>query len=972
MAGEQDISYAWIQIQTADGAIYPFAIDPDSYVKRDIVDFAPRAGGGDVVYSNLDLYQIVTQDSWHHGIGFVQFRDKFGYRITSDGVDTRPVGMAMMFQKYSVAYSSSGGGALGCVDFGGATYINAGAGGIWKRTTAGVFSKVLSANVVDLITNGSYLIASISGARMQTSSNGTSWSNAGVGGNPPNSIVQLEMHNGFVWGSESGVSSTKTLTGTCDTAGTMAGTGISFTLYGSGSSFLSELVVGDIVRVDPAGDNVFVLVTRIESNTIMSVSSISSTGTINLGDAMSKATPGASYDCVHFWSSGDSSDAEGGGIADVGAIVVGSGSSGIKAMASFNGSLHIARQDGVWAIDDTVVPPVARRVLNFSDEQNSSNFSIFVPWRGRLYFNIKNALYAYNGSSLANVTPPTFSLDFPPLGFGAFTGATYRGPYLYVIADTNEATPVHCLLAFDGTGWFKLLDLGAPYSFTGIGYSALANMLFLGRTDQGIWSVPLQANSELPYADFDANTIVAITNAVPSVSGSTPNFSFNTHANLVPDSVVIDYNDQRPARSATSSANVLHDNIGNTVGSVNNSTGLVSLVIANLDVAYGTLVDYQYYVYTQVTNAHPSVSGSNPNWTFNTHVNIRPSTVTIRYRVGTPVPSPETATDDGNGTLHDSANNYAGTINYATGVVSLFANELDLPYGVYVDYQWYSITTVTNAVPSISGSTPNFSFNTHTDLVADSVVFDYHLQLIPHTANDSNVGALTNELAQSVGSVNYNSGLVSLIIADLDVPSGLLVDYQYNVIANNHYLNMSEIDFGFRRVKKSFAEIDLEVYNVTTTRFVAVDYSSDGASWQRLGQTVTNGVTKLNFTPTVEANKLDVRMNFQTDSATQSAILRNVTIKAMIRPDTLYGHQMVIIGSNEIRMLDNRFNPGSSEQQRQWIEAARASKAPITFIDQFGISHLGYLSTAQFLDIQRRPGESQSNWRCRINLVEVR
>ena len=683
------ISYAPSFNSVSATVEYPFAIDPDSYVKRDLVDFAPRAGGGDVAYSNLDLYQIITQDSWHHGFGFTQFRDKFGHRITNDGVDTRHIGMALMSSKYAVAYSASTGGLRNCVDFLGDTYFNMGTGGVWKRTSAGAFSKVLTATVVDLISNGSYLIASLSGARTKTSINGTTWADAGVSGNPPSNFGRLEIHNGFMWGSEAGVS-TKTITGTNWLSAPFAVTsGWVISLTGVSTKFLSEVAVGEVLKI---GATVTGKVLGIFSDTILSIV-IQTGGTLANGDAISKQTPGTAYDCVHFWSSSDSSDAEGGGIADVAAIVIGTGSPGIVGMISFNGALHVARPDGVWAIDDTVVPPVARRVLSFIDEQHSSNFSIFTSWRGRLYFNIKNMLYAYNGASLANVTPPTYSLDYPPLQFGSISGSTYRGAYLYTIAINNEASPTYCLLCFDGTGWFELTNLGATAP-SGLSYSPLTNKIFIGITGGVVWSVPMQATSELPYAEFS-------------------------------------------------------------------------------------------------TTGH-------------------------------------------------------------------------------------------------------------------------------------------------------------------------------------HYLNLSELDFGFRRVKKSFAEIDVEVYNVAAGRYVGVDYSADGGAWYRLGYTTQSGVTQLNMNPTVEANKLDVRMDFQTNDETQSVVMRNFTLKAMVRPDVLYGHQMMVLGGDQIQMLDGMQHTLSSEEQKNILETIRNSKAPVTYIDPFGISHDAYISSCTFRNLKRRPGEKRSNWGALINVVEVR
>ena len=674
---------------------YPFAIEPSSYVKRDLVDFAPRAGGGDVAYSNLDLYQIVTQDSWHHGFGFTQFRDKFGHRITSDGVDTRNIGMAMLFTSKVAAYQDATGGMKSCLNFQGETYFNFGTGGVWKRSVSNNYDKVLSGTVNDLISNGSYLIATLSSARMKTSANGTVWVDAGVSGNPPYNLNRLAIHNGFMWGSESATDNSM-LNGTTSGNGLprtfTSGTGEE--LVCTGSMFLSQVSKGDIVLL---GSTVSMRVNQVISNTIL-VGDVIVGGTVSVGMALYKQTSGSFYDCLHFWSMADSADAEGHGVADSAAITVGSGSPGIVAIASFNGALHAARPDGVWAVDDTVVPPVARKVLDFQDEQDASNFKVFVSWRGRLYFNIKNMLYAYNGASLANVTPPTYSLDFPPLGFGGYIGSAYRGAYLYVIALNNESPASYKLLAFDGTGWFSLMNIGTTAP-SGVSFSPLLNKIFYGLTGGALFSIRMQATTELPYAEF------------------------------------------------------------------------------------------------------------------------------------------------------------------------------------------------------------------------------------PH-----------------IGS-NYE---------------------------RDHYLNLSELDFGFRRVKKSFAEMDIEVYNVAAGRYVALDYSADGGPWYRLGYTTQSGVTQFNMSPTVQANKLDVRLDFQTSDIDQSPILRNFTLKAMVRPDVLYGHQMMVLGADQIQMLDGMQHTLSSEEQKNILETIRDSKAPVLYVDPFGIEHEAYISSCTFRNLQRRPGEKRSNFTAIINIVEVR
>lgn len=709
---EKDLGYQWLQVSVG-GVPYRWEIDPEQYVERDILDFAPRTGGGDVAYANLDLYQIWTQDSWHHGLGFVQSRDKFGFRTTTgsavnDGlVDTRHIGMAMLFTDgigEGYVSPSNSFGVVDGVDFKGATYaitgskyhnspgFNTAPYGVYKRGSDGVWSLSLSSDKCNfLFSNGQYLYVALSYDRMKKTIDGITWTDAGVGGNPPYNYEKIAVHNGFFYGAETDRVATTTLTGTPTFPGGQFYKGDSAEIVGSGTSFTTELLPGDYIgpsypgrydwRVEKITDNTHVTVTLQTSHTFL----LPGTFKYAWRDTLT-------YLAVHFWSLTDASDAEGSGTADPDAILIGPGGYHCRGMVSFNGSLYVARDDGVWAIDETVTPPIARRVLDFANEASQDNFKVFIPWRGRLYFNVGNTLYAYTGTTLANVTPPTYDLGFPPSGFGGFEASTYRGSFLFVLANYGYPATGGCVLAFDGTGWHKLYE--SEISLWALFYSADCDSLFVC-SEMKLMRVRFQQLSELPYAYFPTS--------------------------------------------------------------------------------------------------------------------------------------------------------------------------------------------------------------------------------------------------------------------------------------NNHYLNLSEIDAGFRRVTKSFAEIDIEATNLLSpNRYIGVEYSADNGAWQVLGNAYASGVTELQMNPTVEAKKLDVRLNFKTGDAAQSPVLRNVSVKYMVRPNVLYGHRLTVLGGDEVHMLDGRTLKASSEVQRAWLRAARNSKAPVVFITPFGETKTGYLSTLQFGNLQRRPGEARSNWTCVTNIVETR
>lgn len=708
---EKDIGYQWLQVAVG-GVPYRWAIDPEQYVERDIVDFSPRSGGGDVAYANLDLYQIWTQDSWHHGLGFIQSRDKFGYRISSAsayreaGVDTRHIGMATLFTDgVGETYVSGGFRVVGGIDFKGSTYAIVGQKsntgilfssaqyGVYRRNNDGTWElSLLTDKCNDLFSNDQYLFAALGYDRMKKTADGVTWTDAGVGGNPPYNYEKITVHNGFFYGAETDRVATVTLTGTISFPGGAFSRGDSVEITGVGSTFTTELQIGDYIGSNYPSRYRW-RVTKITDNTHATISlQTSSFFALSNASFQYRWRDTLTYLAVHFWALVDGADAEGGGVADPDAILIGPGGYHCAGMVSFNGALYVARADGVWAIDETVTPPIARRVLDYSGEASQDNFKVFIAWRGRLYFNIGNSLYSYTGSTVSNVTPPNFDLNFPPNGFGGFEAACYRGSYLFVLAQYGYPALGGCVLAFDGTGWHRLYDVTkTPWALF---YSPSIDAMFV--CDEGnLTRVQFQQLSELPYANFPTS--------------------------------------------------------------------------------------------------------------------------------------------------------------------------------------------------------------------------------------------------------------------------------------NDHYLNLSEIDAGFRRVTKSFAEVAIEANNLLAPyRYVGVSYSADGGAWQTLGNATVSGVTELQMNPTVEANKLEVRLNLKTGDATQSPIVRNVAVKYMVRPNVLYGHRLTVLGADEVHMLDGRTLKASSEVQRAWLRAARNSKAPVTFVTPFGEERVGYMSTLQFGNLQRRPGESRSNFVAVTNIVEAR
>lgn len=182
----------------------PYRIDLTSYQRRDIVDFSPRAStatGASISYSELGLYQTLTQEDFRHGFGFYRFTDAAGYQRTEGDMDTRHPGLVMRHTK-SVSSETDNNLKNGGVTFG-STFYTWGTDAV-RKYASGSWSESLGDDTNYLIVGSGYIFALRNGDRVQKSSDGASWSNAGLDGNPPNDMKIAAMHGGFMWFAEDG------------------------------------------------------------------------------------------------------------------------------------------------------------------------------------------------------------------------------------------------------------------------------------------------------------------------------------------------------------------------------------------------------------------------------------------------------------------------------------------------------------------------------------------------------------------------------------------------------------------------------------------------------------------------------------------------------------------------------------------------------------------------------------------------
>jgi len=185
---------------------------------------------------------------------------------------------------------------------------------------------------------------------------------------------------------------------------------------------------------------------------------------------------------VHFSATLDGSDWEG-DANDPNRTWVGPGDIPITAMCWFQDFLYVAREDGLWAISPEEDPPVARQVMNWSNERRTTDGAGMMVWKDKLIIPIGPQLIAFTGRTVSNITPPAVGHTFPYQSYGNFASLATFGPYLYVAGEVaGEGALSSVCLRPDANGatieWdvdfgsnYQQVDEDAPDYFSTFVYS---------------------------------------------------------------------------------------------------------------------------------------------------------------------------------------------------------------------------------------------------------------------------------------------------------------------------------------------------------------------------------------------------------------------------------------------------------------------------------------------------------------------
>jgi hypothetical protein len=108
---------------------------------------------------------------------------------------------------------------------------------------------------------------------------------------------------------------------------------------------------------------------------------------------------------------------------------------------------------------------------------------------------------------------------------------------------------------------------------------------------------------------------------------------------------------------------------------------------------------------------------------------------------------------------------------------------------------------------------------------------------------------------------------------------------------------------------------------------------------------------------TIEFNYMRLRIDFVTDSATETPILEGITIRFIMRPKTLYGYSFQIPAGTFIKKGTSGRDNRTANEIIEDLRTARESYAPVSFVDAQGNQLMCYIASYEERAVQYYAGQ---------------
>lgn len=478
---------------TVSGVKTPLEIDVNSYTWVDVTDFAPRVIAGTSTQSQLGIYLDIAQEKWGHGFGEWEFGEPESYGFSGHLIDTR-FGHIQLGNNPTTLFSAETASYVHKIlshrNLTVALTSNYGLTVITNHASLETGLAVGVGSIRDMISTGEYLL--ITGSdRMNVADVGACTSGGAT------TLVNINAS----WETDVFAGGTvKIVRGT--------GAGSTGTVV---SNTDNTITVGSWSGSNPDTNSVYVVwaYTGKAANPPSNFDKLAVFGGFIWSNEYR-----TNY--LHFWAEDSGLNAEGGGTADAAVVEVGPRGGRILNLTAFDNQLFVFRSEGAWTVGEDNLAYMTG--LQYIDQQSNLNFTASLVWNGFLVYDVRNQLYKFK-SGAQDISPPRWNEQLPYKVFGNWQSMVVRGKYLYTIGQSNSlnadeslegVTGWAGLLATDGVGWHKLMDMphGKAINQAKVFLDQTDNYIYIwnyttdGTNNCYLYNIRLQAYNDMPYAVY--------------------------------------------------------------------------------------------------------------------------------------------------------------------------------------------------------------------------------------------------------------------------------------------------------------------------------------------------------------------------------------------------------------------------------------------------------------------------------------
>lgn len=256
---------------------------------------------------------------------------------------------------------------------------------------------------------------------------------------------------------------------------------------------------------------------------------------------------------------------------------------------------------------------------------------------------------------------------------------------------------------------------------------------------------------------------------------------------VVPNSLSITWTGGTPAErpAVDNGLGVINDALGAPIGTINYTTGAISAIPVGGFTSGSGEIDYSKYTTVTSQALADTAAGVTAGGTISSPV--KPNSISITWSGGNALQRP--ATDNGLGVIRDALTTSIGTINYATGAITLTPTTAYTAASMLITFQFADPVANEPMTQTADTATGSGYMGTvlHFPVKPTTVSVAWTGAANSPATDAAGDGVLKDAAAASIGTINYTTGVLNINPTAGYAPGSITVGYQYGVTGTIDY-----------------------------------------------------------------------------------------------------------------------------------------------------------------------------------------